>query len=82
MTTTNNMTTFMAFLETDSGQVAASVLLGLGLAALFRKACNDNRCIVVRSPSEEELKKYYYKVDDECYKYSRVATQCDKKTKY
>lgn len=65
-----------AFLDDETGQIVVSILLGLGLAALFRKACRDNSCIVIKGPSEEETQKYYYKVDDECYKYNRVQADC------
>lgn len=72
---TTALTTLMTFIDTDSGQIAVSILLGLGLAALFRKACKDNSCIIIKSPSQEELDKYY-KIDDECYKYTKVPTEC------
>jgi hypothetical protein len=69
-------TTPETFIESNSGQIFISILLGLGLAAMFRKACDDNRCIVVRPPSFEETQKYYYKVGGECWKYTPVETPC------
>ena len=32
--------------ETDWGSVLISGVLGLGLAALFQKACKDNNCVI------------------------------------
>ena len=32
-------------LNTYTGKMMISILLGLGLATLFRKACNDKNCI-------------------------------------
>ena len=55
----------------------ASIILGLGLAAMFRKACHDNKCIVVKGPSTDETNRFYYKVGDDCYKYNRVDASCD-----
>lgn len=53
-----------------------SIILGLGLAALFRKACKNNQCIVIKGPNAEEVNKFFYKVNDDCYKYSPVFTEC------
>jgi hypothetical protein len=63
-------------LKSKSGSVIISVILGLGLAALFRKACNDNKCIVIKGPNVEEIKQNYYKVNDDCYKYEPVFSEC------
>jgi len=52
------------------------MILGFGLAALFRQACKGDDCYIVNAPSNNELKKYYYKIDEDCFKYTPVATQC------
>lgn len=66
-----------SMLENRTGQIFVSILFGLGLAALFRKVCNGgDACVVVKSPSEEDLKKYYYKIDDDCFKYVQVRADC------
>lgn len=64
-------------LESKMGQILISIILGLGLATVFRKVCKEN-CIVVKGPSFEEVQKYYYKIDDNCFKYTPEATKCDK----
>lgn len=58
------------------GRIIISVLLGLGLASLFRKVCSGSSCMIMQSPNIAELEKYYYKMDDDCYKYTPVATKC------
>jgi len=63
-------------LDTEFGYILISILLGFGLAALFRTACKDGKCMVIASPPVEETSKFYYKVDDDCYKYTPVATKC------
>jgi hypothetical protein len=63
-------------LESEIGRIVLSILLGLGLAAVFRKVCKDNNCVVVKGPSTSDLEKYYYKIDDDCFKYTPVATKC------
>lgn len=62
-----------------TGSILISIVLGLGLAALFRKACKDNQCIVIKGPNVEEIQRHYYKVNDDCYKYEPVLSKCDKK---
>lgn len=63
-------------MKTETGCTIISIILGLGLAALFRKACSGKNCIIIKSPSIKETNKYYYKIDDDCYKYTAMPTQC------
>lgn len=58
------------------GSVVISVVLGLGLAALFRRACKDGNCIVIKAPKQEDVQKYYYKVEENCYKYTPYVVDC------
>lgn len=67
---------FVEMLQTPFGSILVSVILGLGIAALFRKACDDKKCIVIQSPPVEEVGKYYYKIDQDCFKYTPVASEC------
>ena len=64
-------------LESNVGRIILSIILGFGLATIFKKVCKDNSCIIVKGPKTEETSKYYYKIDSDCYKYTPVATQCD-----
>jgi hypothetical protein len=65
---------------TDStGTIVISVLLGLGLAAMFRKVCKDGSCIVIKAPKMEEVGKYYYKIEEDCYKYTPRVVDCPSK---
>ena len=72
------MASINELLGTRTGSIIISVILGLGLAALFRQACKDKQCIVIKGPNIEEVSKYYYKINEDCYKYTPVATECDK----
>lgn len=64
-------------LESKAGQIIISIILGLGLATIFRKACKDNSCVVVKGPSLKDVEKYYYKLEEDCYKYTPYATKCE-----
>ena len=68
---------FKGFLDSEAGSILMSVIVGLGLATLFRKACSGYGCYVVRGPPLRDLKKYVYKQDGRCYKYTPVAADCD-----
>ena len=65
--------------ESKIGAIVISSILGLGLAAVFRQVCKGNECIVVKSPNLDDINKYYYKIDSDCFKYSPYVTTCDKK---
>ena len=60
----------------DVGAILISILLGLGLAALFRKACSDGRCVVVQGPDPREVSKNVYKVAEDCYTYTPYVAPC------
>ena len=58
------------------GKVVVSILLGLGLATLFRKVCNERNCMVFKAPQLKEIKNKVFKFDSKCYKYEENAQSC------
>jgi len=64
-------------LDSQAGRILISIILGFGLATLFKKVCSGNSCVMVKGPSIEEVKKYYYKIDDDCFKYTPYTTKCE-----
>ena len=42
-------------LHSSKGRIIISIILGLGLASLFRRVCNDRNCMVFKGPSLEEV---------------------------
>ena len=66
----------LSFLDTEIGIIFVSILLGLGLASLFRKTCTDNNFIIVKGPPLKQMENKIYGFDDKCYKYKAVATSC------
>jgi hypothetical protein len=64
------------FVHTESGKIIMSILLGFGLASLFRTVCKNKDCMVFHAPPIEELKDKIYKNNGKCVKYSQVATKC------
>ena len=59
------------------GRAFISILLGLGLATLFRKVCKDKECIVFKAPSIDKIKKDVFKFDKKCYTFKESAQTCN-----
>jgi hypothetical protein len=68
-------------LNSDLGRVFISILLGLGLATLFRKVCKDKNCIKFSGPVIGDIEGKTYKYGDKCYTYTSNPTKCDDKKK-
>jgi hypothetical protein len=66
-------------LNTSLGKFFISVLLGLGLATLFRKACNDKNCLQFNGPVISEIDGKIYQHGEKCFQYTSTPTQCDGK---
>ena len=66
-------------LRSKTGQIVISIILGFGLACLFRKVCKDRNCIVYHAPSIEDIKKSIFLFNKKCYKYNQEITTCNKK---
>jgi len=64
------------FIHTETGRIIMSILLGLGLASLFRTVCKDNNCLVFHAPPLDEFKDKIYKTNGKCVKYTPVSTKC------
>ena len=68
-------------MHTDNCKYAISIILGFGLASLFRKVCKDRNCIVFQAPSLEEIKEHTYSYSNKCYKFKENATECNSNKK-
>tara|TARA_Y100000590_G_C15568180_1_gene957492 strand:+ start:508 stop:747 length:240 start_codon:yes stop_codon:yes gene_type:complete len=67
-------------LENEVGRGVISIILGLGLAALFRRVCKGNNCIIVRGPPISKIKDKIFIFDNSCYKYEPKITNCNNQT--
>ena len=68
---------FKRLLNTEIGVFFISVLLGLGLATLFKNACEGKHCINFNGPLISEIDGKTYKYGEYCYKYKLQAAPCD-----
>jgi hypothetical protein len=67
---------FGKFLHTERGKIIMSIILGFGLASLFRTVCKDKNCVIFHAPPLDDFKDKIYKNNGKCVKYKPVATKC------
>jgi hypothetical protein len=75
------MVEFGKFVHTQTGKYIMSILLGFGLASLFRTVCKDKNCILFEAPPLENIKDKIYNYENKCYKYVPVSTKCNTEKK-
>jgi len=68
---------FVRLLNSKTGQMLISIILGLGLASLFRKVCSDGTCLQFNGPVISEVDGKTYRFGEYCYKYDLFPVQCD-----
>jgi hypothetical protein len=65
--------------RTLTGRYIISIILGLGISALFRKVCNERDCLIIKGPPTNEIVGNIYEFDSKCFKYRVKSTSCKKK---
>jgi hypothetical protein len=65
------------FFHSETGKHMLSIILGLGLASLFRTVCKEKNCIIFKAPPLADIKDKVFKQNDKCYKYTPVSRKCD-----
>ena len=58
-------------------RLVISLLIGFGLATLFRKSCTNKKCLKFVSPSANRIKNKVYEFDNEYYKFVPKSVMCD-----
>ena len=64
-------------IDNKTGANIISILWGLGLATIFRQACINRNCIIIKGPDPSEIQNNNYKFNNKCYKYDAYAVSCD-----
>ena len=63
------------FFKTETGNKLFSILLGLGVAGLFKMSCDSRSCLVLKGPEfTEENKKVKY--NGKCYDVKEEMIDC------
>ena len=69
------------FINSQTGKYLMSMLLGIGLATLFRTVCKGSRCKIMKAPPMEEIDGQIYKINNKCYEMKTNLIKCDPKRK-
>ena len=67
----------------ETGRIFLSILLGLGIASLFRKICTSMNCYNFIGPEQKDLNKKIFSFDsnnNKCFKVNQEITNCNKHT--
>ena len=62
--------------DSDRQKIILSIILGFGIATLFRKVCKYRNCIIYRSPPINDIENSIYKYKEKCYKYKTQKSEC------
>lgn len=65
------------FINSGKGKIILSILLGFGIATLFRKACKDRNCLVFHAPTMDKVKDKTFEFDNKCYQYRQKNATCN-----
>ena len=70
---------FKRILKSEYGIKLLSIVLGLGLATLFRKVCKGRNCMVFKGPPMEKVKNTIYKILKLDIIYKKLKSKLNKK---
>lgn len=70
------MSLFSNVLNNGIGAVLITIIIGVGLACIFRSSCKNGVCITHLAPPSLDGKEFKWK--NNCYKYTRENTKCPK----
>ena len=63
-------------INSQRGKYLISILVGLGLATLFRRACKSRNCLVFKAPTLDKIKDKVFGHNKKCYKFIERSTSC------
>ena len=66
------------FLNTEYGRIIISIIWGFGIACLFKRVCNGKKCLVIKGPNPNNLKKKIFRFNNNCFKYNTYSVSCKK----
>jgi hypothetical protein len=71
------MISLVRIIESEQGKIFISILLGLGLATLFRRVCNERNCLLFRHPDIDDIHKNTYQHGEKCYNFREKLVKCN-----
>jgi|TARA_B100001057_G_C22709457_1_gene895098 hypothetical protein len=68
-------------INSEPGKIIISIILGLGLATIFRRVCKGRECLAFHAAPMEKIKDQIFKFNNKCYTFNEKAVSCDKNKK-
>jgi len=72
---------FGKFLHTENGKIVMSILLGFGLASLFRSVCKGAGCVQFYAAPLDKIKDKIYKNGKKCVTFMPTYAKCSMNAK-
>jgi len=69
------------FLHSENGKIIMSLLLGFGLASLFRTICKGTGCLEFYAAPLDKIKDKIYKNGEKCVSFKPINAKCSLNTK-
>ena len=64
------------FLKSENTKIVLGIIWGLGIACIFRCACEGRKCIIYKSPNPLDIENKIYSHKEKCYTYDTSETAC------
>ena len=64
------------FVNSQNGKILMSILMGLGLATMFRQMCKGKRCRIKSAPPHDDVNGKIYKYNGKCYEFRKLDMDC------
>ena len=64
------------FIQSHYGRIIIAVILGFGFSTLFRKSCDEKRCLKFKGPSLDDIDGQTYSYNDQCYRFKPNNIKC------
>ena len=68
-------------INSRQGKIIISIILGLGLATMFKRVCKGKKCVIFEKAADDEIDDKVFKYDKKCYKFKLENTLCNKNKK-
>ena len=67
------------FLKSEGFKLVGSLILGIGLVAVFKPVCKGDNCIKQKAPFVDEIVKSTYQLGQKCYQFKTHTMVCPEK---
>lgn len=68
-------------MKSKFGKNLISIIIGIGIASLFRKSCEGKDCFIFKGPEFDKINDTIYGYNNKCYKFVQKNVTCNKNKK-